>query len=104
MSFRRLLFLLRGEAIVKGSRASRFCSDIFSTKVSNRLVHTRVGAETISALVLTFQFFLQLEGFRAKSKPAPNPGTHQTPAETFSGSGVPLYKAIDTSLSCLKHT
>ena len=30
-----------------------------------------------------FSFFLQFEVSRAISKPAPNPGTHQTPVETL---------------------
>ena len=54
-------------------------------------MHTRVwripgfGAENASAL---FQDFLLIsfsfERSRAISKPAPNPGTHQTPVETLS--------------------
>ena len=45
------------------------------------LVHTRIWRRKKSAL---FQDFSSFEGPRAISKPAPNPGAHQTPVETLS--------------------
>ena len=45
------------------------------------------GGEIKVPLSIIFSFFLQFEGSRAISKPAPNPGTYRTLVETLSDQG-----------------